>query len=207
MKTKLLVLAAFTAVLGSVMAAPQSFDFKDPKGVNNVVFKLDAHLEAINGSASGVSGSVTFDPEQPGATKGKIVVASDSLMVPNAMMKDVLHGDKWMDVKKFPEISFTVKELKNVKTAGEVTTAEAAGTFTCKDVTKEITAPVKLTYLKGKLAQRLQGMPGSHEGDLLVIRSTFSIKRSEFGINPGQYEDKVANEIELTLSIAGASAK
>jgi len=50
-------------------------------------------------------------------------------------------------------------------------------------------------------------MPGSHEGDLLVIRSTFTVKRNEFNINPGQYEDKVANEIELTLSIAGASPK
>ncbi len=207
MKTKLLTLIASLTLAGPTFAAPQTFDFKDPKGVNNVAFKLDAHLEAINGSASGVSGSVTFDPAEPGATKGKIVVASDSLMVPNTMMKDVLHGDKWMDVKKFPELSFTVKELKNVKTTDDVTTAEAVGTFVCKEVAKEITAPVKLTYLKGKLAQRLQGMPGSHEGDLLVIRSTFSIKRSEFGLNPGQYEDKVANEIELTLSIAGAAAK
>jgi len=156
MKAKLFTVIALTAYIGAALAAPQTFDFKDPKGVNNVVFKLDAHLESINGSASGVSGTVTFDPEKPGDTKGKIVVTSDSLIVPNPMMKDVLHGDKWMDVKKFPEISFALKELKNVKTQGDTTTADAVGTFTCKEVSKEITAPVKLTYLKGKLAQRHQ---------------------------------------------------
>jgi hypothetical protein len=61
--------------------------------------------------------------------------------------------------------------------------------------------------LKDKLGQRLQGMPGAPQGDLLVVRSTFKIKRSDFNIQPHQNEDKVAEEIELTLSIAGASPK
>jgi polyisoprenoid-binding protein YceI len=207
MKTQLTTLFALAAFAGSVSAAPQTFDFKDPKGVNHVDFKLDAHLEAISGSASGVSGTVTFDPAQPAATQGKIVVASDSLNVPNSIMKGQLHGATWLDVKKFPEISFTVKELKNVKTEGDDTTAEASGTFVCKGVSKEMTIPIKLTYLKGKLAQRLQGFPGSHEGDLLVVRTSFTIKRDDFNINPGQYEDKVANEIQLTLALAGAAPK
>ena len=63
--------------------------------------------------------------------------------------------------------------------------------------------PVKLTYLKDKLGARVPNA----QGDLLVVRSSFSIKRSDFGLNPGQMEDKVANAIELTLSIAGASRK
>jgi len=203
MKTKLVTLAAFAAIVSAAVAAPQTFDFKDPKGVNNVIFKTDAPLEAINGSASGVSGSVTFDPENPSATKGKIVVASESLTVPNSMMKGHLHGDKWLDVAKHPEISFDVKELKNVKTAVDVTTADAVGTFMCKGVSKELTVPVKLTYLKDKLSQRLPSM----KGDLLVVRCNFTIKRSDFNIQPGQNEDKVSNEIELVLSIAGASKK
>ena len=84
-----------------------------------------------------------------------------------------------------------------------VTTADAVGTFTCKGVAKEMTVPVKLTYLKDKLGDRVPKM----KGDLLVIRSNFSIKRSDFNINPGKLEDKVSDEIELTLSVAGAAAK
>ena len=69
----------------------------------------------------------------------------------------------WMDVAKFPEITFEATELKNAKTEGDVTTADAVGTFTCKGVAKEMTVPVKLTYLKGKLGERMKGMPNAKE--------------------------------------------
>lgn len=202
MKQSLITLVVAGGVALSASAAPQSFDFKDPKGVNNAVFKLDAPLEAINGSANGVSGTVEFDAEKPAATKGKIVVASKSLTVGNSMMQEHMHGEQWLDVAKHPEISFDLKELKDVKTKENVTTATAVGTFSLKGVSKELSVPVKLTYLKGKLADRTMGQA---KGDLLVIRANFSVKRSDFGIKPGEYGDKVAEEIELTLSIAGAA--
>src|SRR6185312_16004721 len=144
-----------------------------------------------------------FDPENPGAAKGKIVVAASTMTLPNSMQQGHMRGPMWMDVAKYPEISFEAKELQNVKTDGDVTTADAVSTFTCKGVSKDMTVPIKLTYLKDKLGQRLPGA----KGDLLVIRSNFSIKRSDFNINPGKMEDKVSDEIDLTLSIAGASAK
>jgi len=202
MKTKLTLLA-FMALTGAALAAPQTFDFKDPKGINNAGFKLDAPLEAINGSASGISGTVTFDLEHPGATKGKIIVATASLMLPNPMQKQHMLGDKWLDATRFPEISFESKAFKNVQTAGDTTTADVTGTFTLKGVSRELTVPVKLTYLKDKLGERVP----NQKGDLLVIRASFTIKRGDFNINPGQFEDKVSDAIELTLSIAGASPK
>ena len=189
------------ALTAFVSAAPIKFDFKDPKGVNNVVFKTDAPLESINGTANGISGTVTFDPENPGATTGKIVVAASSLHVGNPTMKEHLHGDMWMSVAKFPELTFELAGLKNVKTEANVTTADATGKLTIKGMTKEITTPVKLTYLKDKLQQR---MPGK-KGDLLVVRSNFAIKRADFGINAGKGEDKVSNDIELSLSVAGSA--
>ena len=184
-------------------AAPESFDFKDPKGVNNAVFNLDAPLESVNGSASGISGTVSFDPENPSATSGKIVVASESLTVPNPMQKEHLHSANWLDVKTYPEITFETKSLANVKTEDNVTTADVTGTFTLHGVSKEVTVPVKLTYLKDKLSARVPNL----QGDLLVIRANFSINREDFNIEKGQYEDKVANEIDLNLSIAGAAVK
>jgi polyisoprenoid-binding protein YceI len=203
MKTKLVLLIALGSLAGTAFVASQTFDFKDPKGVNNAVFKLDAPLEALSGNATGISGTVTFDPADPSAAKGKIIVASSSLHVSNPMQQQHLLSDKWMDAAKYPEISFEAKELKNVKTNGDTTTAEVAGTFTLKGISKEITVPVKFTYLKDKLGQRVP----NQKGDLLVIRANFSIKRSDFGIMPGQMEEKVSDTIDLTLSIAGASPR
>jgi hypothetical protein len=45
----------------------------------------------------------------------------------------------------------------------------------------------------------------NQKGDVLGIRSNSSIKSSDFGIMPGQMEEKVSDTIELTLCIAGAS--
>jgi len=200
---KLTHIIPLVSLTTAVYAAPQSFDFKDPKGVNNVVFKLDAPLESINGSASGISGTVSFDPEKPAATTGKIVVAANSLTVPNPMMKEHLHGENWLDVAKHPEITFEARSLANVKTEGNFTTANVTGTFTLHGVSKEITVPIKFTYLKDKLGARVNDP--KVKGDLLVIRANFVINRGDFDIAKGQYEDKVSTTIDLSLSIAGAA--
>jgi len=203
MKRNLTTLWALASLISAALAAPQTFDFKDPKGVNNATFKLDGVLEAIAGSANGVSGAVTFDAEHPEATKGKIVVATATLQVPNPMMKEHLHGPQWMDVATYPEITFDARELKNVKADGNKTSADAVGTLTIKGTAKAMTVPVTLTYLPDKLSQRVPNL----KGDLLVIRANFVISRADFGINPAAPEDKVAKEINLTLSIAGAARR
>lgn len=203
MKTRVTALLVLAAFAGTTLAAPETFDFKDPKRVNNASFTLDAPLESVNGNANGISGTVTFDPENPAATTGKIVVASASLMVPNSMQREHMQSAMWLDVRKYPEIMFEEKALKNVKTEGNTTTAEAVGIFTLKGISKELTVPVRLTYLKNKLGERVPNL----KGDLLVIRSSFSIKRSDFNIQPGKMEDKVSDKIELTLNMAGAAAK
>jgi polyisoprenoid-binding protein YceI len=97
------------ATATALSAAPLSFDFKDPKGVNNAVFKLDAPLEAINGTASGVSGTLSFDPENPSATTGSIVVGTASLHVANPMMKDHMLGAQWLDAAAHPDPQITLE--------------------------------------------------------------------------------------------------
>ncbi len=203
MKNRFLCALILTCLGATAAAAPLGFDFKDPKGVNNAVFKTDAPLESINGVATGISGRVTFDPDNPGAVKGKIIVQASSLHVGNPMQKEHLHSDKWLDVAKYPEITFEVESAKNVKTQGNVTTADVTGKFSLHGVTKTITVPVKMTFLKDQLKARIP----DKDGDLLVIRASFKIKRSDFGINPGQGEDKVSDDIELNLSIAGAAQR
>ena len=202
MKLSQIILLAglLTGIAGGVQAAPQTFDFKDPKGVNNAVFKLDAPLESINGSASGITGTVVFDPENPAAVSGKIVVATASLIVPNPMQNKHMLSPIWLDATKYPEISFEAKSLANVKTDGNVTTGDITGTFTLKGVSKTLTTPVKITYLKDKLSARVPSL----KGDLLVVRANFTINREDFNIQPGQYEDKVSTTIDLSLAIAGA---
>ena len=105
-----LVLAATLAVLSTLpaTAAPRTFDFKDPKGVNHARFKLDAPLESISGTANGVSGTLVIDEADPTATKGTITIDAKSLHVENPVMKEHMHGKDWLGSAERGEITFTV---------------------------------------------------------------------------------------------------
>jgi polyisoprenoid-binding protein YceI len=176
------------------------FDFKDPKNVNNIIFQMDAPLESINGSGDGISGSVKFDPEKPELTKGEIILDAKSLHVGNPVLKEHMHGKDWLNVEKFPSIRFSLNQLNDIKKEGIHFLANAHGKMTIRNITLDMKVPVKLTYLKGMLEKR-----NRVKGDLLVIRSKFSVKRDDFNIQAGQKLEKVANEIELSLNVAGAA--
>ena len=186
--------------LSSSHADTIHFDFKDPKNVNNIIFQMDAPLESINGSGDGISGTVKFDPEKPELTKGEITLSAKSLHVGNPLLKEHMHGKDWLNVEKFPSIRFSLNQLNDIKKEGIHFIANAHGKMTIRNITLDMNVPVKLTYLKGMLEKR-----NRVKGDLLVIRSKFSVKRDDFNIQAGQKLEKVANEIELSLNVAGAA--
>ena len=182
-----------------------TFNFEDPKGVNSIIFHLDAPLESINGSGDKVSGSVQFDPSNPEQTSGEIILESKSLHVGNSLLKEHMHGEDWMNVEKYPLIRFSFQGLTKLKKIGDKDskmdyTGEVKGKMTIRNVTIAMNVPVKITYLKGLLEKRNR-VPG----DLLVVRSRFSVKRDDFDIQKGKNLEKVANEIEIILNLAGAA--
>lgn len=198
------VLAVLTGA-ATLSAAPISFDFKDPKGVNAVQFHLDSVLEPISGTASGVSGTVSYDPAAPASASGKVVVQTKSLTVPNGTMTEHIVGKNWLDADANPEITFEFSKLSDVKADGNTVTATAAGKFTLKGVTKDVSIPVKITYLADSFGKRIN--KPEVKGDLLVVRGEFTLLRGEFGIQPGRNEDKVSNEIKVSLAIVGSAPK
>jgi polyisoprenoid-binding protein YceI len=202
MKIRIITLAALLAT--QAFAAETAFDFKDPKGVNNIVFKLDAPLESIRGTTNGISGIVLADPTNPEKIQGKIIVDAKSLTVPNPMMQEHMLGAEWLETAKYPEITFEIKEVLNSKKNENSGTADVKGIFTLKGVSKEVIVPINATYLPGRLADRTGGKV---QGDLLVIRTNFKINRGDYGIKQGENLDKVSDVIEISLAVAGAAPK
>ncbi len=196
---------AVAASFSIAHAAPQSFDFKDPKGVNNVQFQLDAPLESISGTATGIEGTIVYDVAAPEKTTGKIVLQTDSMKVGNPIMIDHLKSDNWLDVKKYPTITFEATKAANPRKEKNAVVLDITGKLTIKDITKEVTIPVSFTHLADRLGARLN--QADLKGDLLVVRAKFDINRSDFNIQSGKNTDKVSETIELALSIAGASPK
>jgi len=199
MLKKLISLALFSLTSLSLSAAPATFDFNDPKGVNHVMFMLDAPLEFISGTGKDITGTVDFDVEAPEATQGEIIVGTTSLAVTNPKMTKVMLGKKWLNAKVNSDIRFKFDSLTVDSHEGAITKGHVTGVLSFLGVDKEITAPVLISFVEGGAKQR-----GMAEGDLLVVRSEFSIKLDEFGldINPAS-RLKVSNEPVIKVVIAG----
>lgn len=205
LRTSLASVILGTLILVTAQATPQSFDFKDPKGVNNIQFKIDAPLETTSGIATGISGNINFDLADPAATTGTIVLDTKTLTVGNPLMQEHLHSATWLDVAQYPTITFAAESLANIQTKDAKTTADVTGQLTVKGITKQITVPVSFTYLADKLGARLGN--DQLKGDLLVMRASLEINRNDFNIQPGKHTEKVAENIQLSLAIAGAAAR
>ncbi len=184
----------------SLTAIGIDFDFKDPKGVNNIIFQMDAPLESINGSGDGISGKVSFDPAKPENTKGTIFLDAKSLHVGNPVLKEHMHGEDWLNIEKFKLIKFKLSKLDNLRKVKNDFLADAKGKMSIRNVTIEMNIPIKITYLKDLLIKR-----NRTPGDLLIIRSKFIVTRDDFNIQKGQNLEKVANNIEISLNLAGAA--
>ncbi|MEM7261481.1 MAG: YceI family protein [Planctomycetota bacterium] len=186
-----------------VHADPIEFDFLDPKGVNSINFLLDSDLEPISGVVHGITGTVKFDPKKPKATTGTIKVETKAVHVPNSGMKKKLQTPEWLSVAEHPAIEFKVDKVKSAKQNKKDGRwmLEVTGTFTILGKKKQMTVPVVVQHLPGAYKKR------NHrgEGDLLVLRSEFTVKRSDFGLGP--QIPVVADEMQITMAIVGGHLK
>ena len=199
---RILILSFLLAAAFDLYAAPKSFDFKDPKGVNHIMFMLDAPLEFISGNGNEIYGMVEYDKEYPEKTNGEIRLAVSSLSVSSQKMTNVMKGKKWLNLAKNKEIYFKFAAIKVNKKEDAVVHADATGVLTLMGISKEVTAPVRITLAEGVAGKRSNSKTDTR--DLLVVRSDFDIKLDEFGlILNAATKLKVANDVQIKVVIAG----
>ncbi len=181
-------------------AAPVVYDFNDPKQVNTISFSLDSTLEPFAGLAYGVGGQVTFDPDRPEATTGKITVPSGLVLVPNTDMLRTLQSDEWLDTANHPEISFEFRRVAKVeKKPGREFVLEVEGEMRIKGKAKNLSLTISATHLPDQVRER----GGGREGDLLALRTSFTFRRADFDIKPTISPKKVGESVVVTSAIVG----
>ena len=181
----------------------QTFNFQDKAGRNQTTFFSTTPLEDITGLSGDVKGNVTLNVSDVKSLKGKVTVSVRSIKTGIDLRDEHMRDAGWLDAAKYPEISFEIKKVSDVKlVADNKLTAKITGSYTMKGVTKEVIADATLTYLDESDQTKSRAA-----GDLLGVQAKFNVKLSDYGVNNKVVGQKVSENIEVSVNIVGSNAK
>ena len=179
-----------------------NFDFDDPKDINAIGFFVDSELEPIRGFISGVTGAVRYNPANPESLIGTLGFGAERIQCSNSRMTRVLFGADWLKIDDFGRVQFSLKNVEAVERIDENTVRlTVSGTIMLHGLHVNQTVDIKVTYLRDAANRR----GAKRFGDLLVLRSSFAVDRTKFGIKPDGPFDKVGRNIQIDVAIVGYS--
>ncbi|MBI1927216.1 YceI family protein [Candidatus Poribacteria bacterium] len=187
-KTRLFFTVSLLIGLSSLTATANIYEV-DPSH-STVLFRAK-HLGASHfyGRFNELSGAFTIDENDPAKSKVEIEVRAESVDTFNERRDQHLKSPDFFNAKQFPVITFKSKAVNKL----EADTYEVTGDFFLHGVTKTLTVKVKQT-----------GVGKNRRGNQLIgFETTFTIKRSEFGMN--YMLDGVSDEVSLIISLEAAS--
>lgn len=143
------------------------------------------------GRINDVSGTFTL-AEDASKMAFAIDVAVDSVDSGNEKLDAHLKSPDFFNSKEFPKMTFKSTSAKK----GANGMYEVSGDFTMHGVTKPVTAMVEVT------GQADMGM-GARGG----AEATFTIKRSDFGMNYGVEKGMIGDSVKVLVNLEGVKAK
>jgi polyisoprenoid-binding protein YceI len=201
--TLFVVSTAFTQGFKVDATGEQNFSFTDKKGRNQAMFFSSTPLEDVTGLSNDVKGTVTFDVGDVSTLQGSISISAASLKTGIELRDGHLQSENWLDAESYPEITFVIKNVSNVKSLEDnKLEANVVGDFTTHGVTKEVVADITMTYLDEN-EQTKKRAPG----DLLGVEAKFSIVLSDYEVDNMVLGSKVSDSIEITVTMVGSNAK
>ena len=201
--TLFLVNTAFAQGFKVTATGEQNFSFLDKASRNQAMFFSSTPLEDVTGLSNNVKGSVTFDVSDVSTLSGSISIETASLRTGIELRDTHLQSENWLDAKTYPEITFVIKNVSNVKSVEDnKLEAKVIGDFTSHGVTKEVIAEVTMTYLD-ESEQTKKRAPG----DLLGVEAKFSIVLSDYEVENMVLGQKVSDSIDITVTMVGTNTK
>ncbi len=190
--TKRLSVWVFAAVLGAAFVPAAGAEvYELDKEHTNIGFAVQhLMLSTTKGEFTDYTGSVTYDPDDLAASSAELEIKAKSIATKNADRDKHLSGPEFLDVDKFPTITF-----KNAKFVKQSDGVAITGDLTIKDVTKKVTLISKIT---GPVAT-----PWGFSA--IGIDAQGAINRQDFGVSFNKTLDGggmvVADEVMLQISI------
>lgn len=184
--------AAITTVANPAPAPAEEAKAFTVDAVHSAVVYRIKHMGVsyFYGRFNEFSGAFHFDSADAAKSSLNVTVKTDSIDSANDGRDKHLKSADFFSASEYPEITFAAKSIK--KTGDS--TYEVTGDLSLLGKTKSVTTTV--THVgTGK------GMRG---GELSGIETTFTIKRSDFGMTYGIDNGALGDEVQLTVSLEGA---
>lgn len=189
------------AAVGVQLAAPESAVAASPAPVQNstpfaidqvhssIIYRIKHMNVAYNyGRFNDMSGKFLLDKSDPSKSVVEISVNVESIDSNNDGRDKHLKSPDFFSAKEFPTITFVGKSFK--KSGDDA--FEVTGDLTMKGKSKSITVTITDTGVG----------PGRKGGEVAGYESTFTIKRSEFGMD--YLLQALGDEVTLIVGVEGA---
>lgn len=168
-----------------------------------VYFESNAPLENIKGQSNQVTGYAVVSKDTAGKlTAGEWRLPVKSMKTGIDLRDEHLASSDWLNSEKFPDVVFKINEtrdLKEVKKSDAFATYSTTlvGTLTLHGVSKSVSIPnATITLLKESAATAKVA-----KGDLVSIRSKFTVTLKDFGVSHPVIGEKVAKDVSLDVSL------
>lgn len=153
---------------------------------SSVVFRVKhANASWFQGTFDAISGQVSLDPKKPDAGTVMLKIPVDSVDTNDKKRDDHLKNPDFFNSKENPDITFTSTKIAK---KGD-TTFEVTGDLAMAGKKKSVTLPVEWTG-EGEFYGKRQGW-----------MTTFTIKRSDFGMTYGVDKNVLGDEVTLMIAL------
>jgi polyisoprenoid-binding protein YceI len=186
--------AALLALCGSALAADE---FKiDP--VHSTVGFAVKHMvvNTVHGRFNDCNGQILYDEKDPSKSSVKVTIKSASINTDNTQRDTHLKSPDFLDVEKFPEITFESKSVEK-KPDGLV----AHGVLTIRGVSKNVDLPFKVN---GPISVGPNSLLGA-EASLTINRQDYGVAWSKSLANPGELV--VGNDVKIDINVEAKQVK
>ena len=185
---RMLSVMAAMALGGVAQAGTYSLDQQHTE----VIFSYNhAGLTTQHGEWTGISGEITFDPENVAATSATVTIDAQTLTTGVEALDAHLKSADFFDVEDHPKIVFT--STSAVQTGAE--TLRLNGELKIKGQSVPTVLDVTMKFMG---AHPLGGFFEYYEGEWVGVEATSTVLRSELGV--GMFAPLTSDVVQLQIS-------
>ena len=152
----------------------------------------------VTGVFENTAGTIDYTAGNPGATKADVTIEAKSINTRNARRDAHLKTDDFINVEKFPTITFKSKRIQNVRADG----FDMVGDLTIRDVTKEVVLKVE------GMAAPIKDPQGNRR---VGANATTTINRKDYGVNYNRALEAggvlIGDEVKINLEVQAVEKK